>query len=225
MTNPDDLFVAHLGRYHLSLPRIAEEHFFGPKESKAALARLKAQGRIRMAGVGRSPHGFSYYQLTVTEARRLNVPEHRAKRMNGEAMHKSLATLWFCMCGPYERVRLDTGEYPVEDFGPPPNTKEPICAEAEDDRCARLLIPGSTAGLEHTLRTIRNEASALLSHPLSRGSLLGKRLRFVVLVELESRRQRVLEAVDQLRVGPLHDVRIDVDLAPGPTTLYQFLRG
>jgi hypothetical protein len=227
MTELDEVFLEHVGRYHLSLGRIAaQKEFFGPEQSKAAIARLKKQGRLQVTGVGRSPQGFSYYQLTVAEARRLHVPEHRAKRMNGEALHKNLATLWFCLgVPPYRRSRLESSEYP-QGVGPPPNTREPICLEEAPTgvRLARLLVPGSTAGLQHTLRTIQDEALNLLRHPASANLLDGQQLRFVVLVELESRRQRVLEAIQGLRVGPLREIAIDAELAPGPTTVRDFLR-
>src|SRR5690606_9246718 len=129
-----------------SLPRIAAAHFFTKETWKAAIAKLRKEGRIQVCGLGRPPHGFSYIQLTVAEAKRMGVPEHRARPLHG-ALHKNLSVLWFCFgAPPHGRMRLEPHEYPVDVLGPAPNTKEPLCVEnsPEGDRCVRVLIPGST---------------------------------------------------------------------------------
>src|SRR5690606_194158 len=122
-TTREDLFLNHLGRYRMSIHRVAEKWFFKPEMCQAAIESLKKSKSIQLRSVGKGSLGFAYMQLTAQTAKRLNVPESRIRAMNAEALHKNLATLWFCMFGPYERVRFEPDEYP-DSMGPAPNKKE-----------------------------------------------------------------------------------------------------
>lgn len=219
----EELFLNHLGRYRLSLARIAEKHFFPDGNCKSELKRLKTASKIQVCGTGRSPDGFSFLQLSSEEARRRKMA-HRGAPLTGGQLHKNLAILWFCMCGPHERVRLESHEYP-DQLGPPPTQKEPLCLEKSPRGIyvTRVIVPGSTASLEHALRTVYDEAATLLLHPVSRRALNDRIIRFVLLVELDSRRVHCEETIERTRVDALRDVEIAVELAPGPTTLRSFL--
>lgn len=228
----DERFLRHLGRYRLSLPRIAAEHFYKEGTWKAAVKRLQAEGHVERRTTGAAPEGFTYLQISIDAANRLGLHVTRAKpfRIDNDSLHKNLAVLWFCFMGPPPgRVRVENSEYPRDVLGPPPTEHGPICVEKGvapgGYRFLRVLVPSEDLDWAPVMSTMRTEIGRMLAHQLSRQALRSGSVGFTLLVETPERREQAGIAISQLRQQKFFKtVHIDARLAPGPKTLNHYLR-
>ena len=99
----DDQILRHIGRYHLSIRGAIEKLFFNGGSSDHVMQRLLKDGRLQVVK-GAIPGGLSYYQLSLSEARRLGVPDNRAREDKTRVLRKNLGILCFCCLSGDQRT-------------------------------------------------------------------------------------------------------------------------
>src|SRR5262249_18061620 len=210
MTKRDEKITKHIGRYRVSTRAVISHLFFADKNCDHVVQRLLDVNRIRaFAGL---PGGLSYYQLTISEARRLGLPPHRANPHHAAGLREALAVLWFCCMAGEKRKRLErTGIKKL--FGRGKGFGKPHCAEERGGERVvyRIFAPGPNSRLDYRVRTLRDECRVVLEHPkLAQWALAGV-FRFAVLVETPGRLEKVKTLLKHSGPWP---VQIHVELVP-----------
>lgn len=220
MSDRDDRILTHIGLYQISLRSVIEEVFFEGRTCGNVLQRLLDTKRIQVReGL---PGRLSYYQLTRTETPRYGFPESRARALQNQALHTSLAVLWFCNMGDTKRHRLEKTE--VERIF---SEKAPVaihCVERSTDahRLFRVKVTDPETEDSTLLRSLRKAVSETAAIAGFRPWLETGRYSFAVLTETETRVQRIRQIIasdDFLSSS----AQFLVETAPGVRTLSQVL--
>lgn len=220
MSERDDRILTHIGLYQISLRSVIEEVFFDGGNCGNVLQRLLESKRIQARdGL---PGRLSYYQLTRTEAPRYGFPESRARALQNQALHTSLAVLWFCNMAASKRHRLEQSE--VERIFP---EKAPVaihCIERNSDSHRLFRVKVTDPATEDTtlIRSLRKVVSETAAMPGLRLWLETGRYSFAVLTETPTRVQRIQQiiATDEFLSS---SAQFLVETAPGARTLNQVL--
>jgi len=220
MEERDLRITEHIGRYRVSIRAVISQLFFQGGNCDHVIQRLLEEGRIR--SYDGLPGGLSYYQLTLQEARRLSVPQHRTFPHRAAGLREALSVLWFsCMTGK-KRLRLERKQIGAL-FGRGRGFGKPHVAEQTDagNVIYRIYAPGPNSRNDYRLRTLREESLIVLEHQkLAQWALAGA-FRFAILVETPGRLERIRKLVDKSAPWP---VKIHLELVPGTNELTNRIR-
>lgn len=220
MSERDDRILTHIGLYQISLRCVIEEVFFEGGNCGNVLQRLIEAKRLQ-AREG-LPGRLSYYQLTRTEAPRYGFPESRARALQNQALHTSLAVLWFCNMAESKRHRLEQSE--VERIFP---EKAPVaihCIErsGESHRLFRVKVTDPATEDTTLVRSLRKLVSETAALPGLRLWMETGRYAFAILTETKTRAERIQQviAADEFLSS---SAQFLVETAPGVRTLNQVI--
>lgn len=221
MEDRDEKILKHIGLYHVSLRVVIEKLFFQGKTCDHVLQRLLEQHRIQAcSGL---PGGLSYYQLTLTEARKRSVPEHRARKHNTAALREALAVLWFCCMSDKRRKRLERNQI-GKIFGRGKGFGKPHCAEVRNEKentIYRLYTPGPNSRDDYLIKLLRTDMQEAIDHPQLGPWLAAKAFQFAVTFETEARLKKFRRLL--LREPPWA-IQIRLELVPGLLELPREIR-
>jgi hypothetical protein len=226
MEDRDEQILRHIGRYHISIRAVIEKLFFRGESSDSVLNRLAREGRIE-ANQGAIPGGLSYYQLSLIEARRLGIPDARAREDKSRVLRQHLSILWFCCMTPHYRKRLEWNEL-KDHFGRGKGRGKPHVAHLNGDRYQqsdatvyRVFMPAPGTKDERFLMTLRADCFEALQHPklcrwIPRGTY-----RFAILVDTERRKTALQHLIQNRELPP---VGIYIEVVPPLERLHQATR-
>jgi hypothetical protein len=220
MLNRDDQILDHIGSYRLSIRAVIEELFCNGSTCDHVLQRLSEEKRINTF---RSlPGRLSYYQLTLTEARRRGVPEDRAKHRTSYSLREALAVLWFCCMMGKKRRRIEPKDLAKHGI-PDARTTKPHASEFSDDHglIYRIFSPSPGARDDYLFVSLKKDAAEVLNHPELKLWAEAGAYAFAVLFETEGRLKRFKRRLD---FEPGFPVQVHLELVPGPHRLAQTIR-
>jgi len=210
MKTRDDNILEHIGRYHLSTRAVIEHLYFEDKTCDHVIQRLLEERRIQsFPGL---PGGLSYYQLTLSEARRRGVPQHRTQPHHASSLREALAVLWFCCMSGKKRKRIERRQL-TKLFGRGKGFGHPHCAEETETESViyRIYAPGPNSRNDYRIRTLHEECKIALAHPRLAEWVMAEAFRFALIVETPGRHQTMKELVELKGPWP---VRIHLELVP-----------
>lgn len=220
MQERDLKILRHIARYRVSTRAVMAHLFFQDGNSDHVIQRLLEEGRIKSyPGL---PGGLSHYQLTLQEARRLSVPQHRAFPHRAAGLREALSVLWFSCMTEKKRLRLERKEI-GELFGRGRGFGKPHVAEQTEagNVIYRIYAPGPNSRNDYRLRTLREECRIVLEHPkLAQWTLAGA-FRFALLVETPGRLERMRTLIQKSAPWP---VQIHLELVPSTSDLTNKIR-
>lgn len=221
MKERDDKIAKHIGNFVVST-RVAIERLFFENSATCdnVLNRMIKEKRIvSEAGI---PGGLCYYRLSLSEAKSLGIPEHRAKAKKGRALREALQVLWFCCLSGRTRTRLKQKKV-KEAFGEGKGSGKPHCAEAGEQSSIiyRIYAPGPNSRDDYLLKELLNHYEAGMASAQTRGWIEDQALGFAVLVETPERRDKLLRLIK--KQGP-HNIRVLVEVVPGLSKLASAVR-
>jgi hypothetical protein len=223
MDNRDDLILAHIGRYTVSIRRIIEDLFFDGAScgnTLDALVKKEFVQRVKGALEG----NYSYYQLTPKGAKSLGLPANKAIPKGEAALAQNLAALWFSCKSHYWRKRLADDDL-NKLFGAPlgGNTIHVAQNGIDDDTTVfRLFVPSETTGVKKGYaqllkKTAHKEMEDKRLLPwIERGTYA-----YAVLVHSLVRKEELEKLIP---VVGFPKFRIHVEIAPTPSTMPMFLQ-
>jgi len=221
MPERDDRILNHIGLYRVSLRAVIEHLYFDGASCDHVIERLLDTNRIqRFEGL---PGGLSYYQLTLTEARRREIPDHRTRSHDASALREAIGVLWFCCMTDKSRRRIERNQL-AHLFGRGKGFGKPHYAEKAGQQSAiyRVYFPGPNSRNDYLIQVLRGDSEEALAHPALAPWVAAKTFGFTVLLETEGRRravQRLLNRDDD----PL-PLPINLELVPDLGTLSEKIR-
>jgi hypothetical protein len=220
MLERDEEILKHVGRYGVTVRAVLEELFFPDTSCDNVLGRLIKEGRLISSG--KIPGGLSCYQLSLSEARRRLVPDHRTRPKKGRALREALQVLVFCCLGEKRRPRIERRNV-GKNFGNAKGSGKPHCAEVDGDSSIiyRIYAPGPNSTNSYLLKTLREDYAAAQNSPKLREWIEGGAFGFAVLIQSEKRKELILTQIE--RHGPT-EIPILVEVVPGLSTFAEFLR-
>ena len=220
MEDRDEKILRHIGRYRVSIRAVIEQLFFSGESCDHVLQRLSKDGRVQTHRAA-IPGGLSYYQLSLTEARRLGFPDSRARQDKTKLLRRELAVLWFCCMTPNRRKRLEREEYRY--LGSGKGLASPHVAELAADRSTiyRVYLPGPEIRDERFVDVLRDDAFLTIQHPqLSEWADRGT-YQIALVVENQDRADKLQRMIEQ-RTFPR--VGIHCEVVPPFELLYRAVR-
>lgn len=222
MNDRDNKILRHIGLYHVSLRAVIEHLFFDGKSCDDVLRRLIAEGRIQAT---KSAGGFSYYRLTLSEARARKSGEHHSRaKFSSSAARKHLAVLWFCCMSNPRRFIIDRNAL-KNILGRGKGLGLPHCWEhAKDNRklIHRLYTPGPNSGDEDVVRTIAADADEGIAHDKTADFIVSGLYSFTILVETPQRANSLRQLI--LRRAPDLPLSVRISIVPGIDHLANAIR-
>lgn len=207
----------HIGLYRLSLRTIIEGRFFDGANAGNVIQRLLRDERIQAREQGFRGR-LRYYQLTLPEARRRNLPEERAGALGAQALHTHLGILWFCCATDRPRRRLEDPEL-ERLFGVVPSGVG-HCAEAGKDPCVyRMHVVGPKTKIADLIKRLRSRAGAEPASPALAQWIRQRKYGIAILAESPARCEAIRRALTRARIH--ETVRCTVELVPSPLTLHE----
>jgi hypothetical protein len=217
MDDRDEKILRHVGLYYISLRVTLEKLFFGGNKTACGnvITRLTNQKRL-VARPRAFPGGVSYYQLPESEAKRIGVPDYRAKAPAGQALPEKLSTLWFCCMSEKRRTRIEKNKL-EEIFGVQPFSG-PHCYETDEQtRAYRIYrIFPVNADDEYLIRNVTQHLDTVTERGC-RDWLRTGAYGIAVLAETETRKQKLER--DLKEKGLSDTVTSVVAVVPSPNTL------
>jgi len=221
MNERDDQILNHVGLYQLALRRVIDDQFFDGGNSGNVLQRLVRNNQLQSRdGL---PGRLRYYQLTRTEAKRLGLPESRARALQNKALHTALAVLWFCTMSEANRHRLEQHE--VDRLFPDSASPTAIhCIErsADSHRLIRMKVSDPDSNDRTVLRSLRKTVFETMDMPGLRPWVGTGRYCFAILTETATRVERIRQIIDTDQELS-ESATFIVEQAPGVRTLKQAL--
>jgi hypothetical protein len=220
MNERDDKICKDIGKHGVSIRAVIEKRFFDGATGDHVINRLLKEGRI--VSESGLPGGLCYYHLSLSEARALSIPEHRAKPKKGAALRKDLQVLWFCSMSEKNRSRLERKQV-AKEFGDGRGSGKPHCAEADDGKLIvyRIYAPGPHSRDDYVLKSIQTDYEDAVVRPELKGWVENQMFGFAVLVETPERKERLKRLIN--KNGP-QGARIIVEIVPGLGTIGMMLR-
>jgi len=222
MTERDNKILRHIGLYHVSLRAVIEHLFFDGNSCDDVLRRLIAEGRIQAS---KSAGGFSYYRLTLPEARARKSGEHHSRdKFSSSAARKHLAVLWFCCMSNPRRFIIDRKAL-SNILGRGKGLGLPHCWEpGKNDRkiIHRIYTPGPNSGDEDLVRTLLRDANEGIAHEKAADFILSGLFIFHVLVETPQRAASLRQLIN--RRAPDLPLPVKISIVPGVDTLALAIR-
>lgn len=223
MEDRDEQILRHIGLYHVSIRAIIERLFFAGESCDSVLNRLAKEGRIE-ANQGAIPGGLSYYQLSLTEARRLGIPDARAREDKSRVLRQHLSILWFCCMTPFTRKRLERKGL-KEHFSRGKGRGRPhvahLTADATDAIIYRLYLPGPGTKDERFLMGLRADCFEVLEDPEASRWVQRGTYQFAILVDTERRKAALAELIRSRELPP---VGIHIEVVPPLERLHHATR-
>ena len=220
MERQDELILDHIGRYTISIKRVIDTSCLEGSSCQNTLTRLLKGDLIQGIEKGLSGN-FRYYQLTTKGAKTRGFPVNRAREKEPRGLAQDLAALWFsCMRG-VPRKRLSDTEL-GKLFGAPKggNVIHVAQSDGDDSSVFRLFIPSENSSLNTFLATLKKAAYDAASDErlvpwIERGTY-----RIAVLLQNQNREEELERLI---RKEEFPEVRIQLDIAPSPTNLKEFI--
>lgn len=213
----EDRLLQHIGLYRLSLRHIIERQFFNGGNSGNVIQRLLEGSRIQARDKGFRGR-LSYYQLTLSEARRQGLPEERAASFGPQALFTHLAIVWFCCASAIRRRRLEEHELQKLFDEIPPGVAH--CVEVGRDPCVfRIHTVGPKTKIADLIKRLRAAVVTPPSRPTVADWMQKRKYGFVVLAESIARCQAIRQSLT--KSGLLSVARIHVERVPGPLTIHE----
>jgi hypothetical protein len=216
MEERDEKILRHVGLYYISLRPTLEKLFFnGNKTACGNVITRLTKSKLLVARPRAFPGNLSYYQISESEAKRLNIPEYRAKAPAGQALPEKLATLWFCCMLGKRRTRIEKNKI-EEVFGVQPFSG-PHCHEKDEQtgqrRILRIFPPN--ADDDYLIRNIRQHIDLVTERGCLDWLKTGA-YGVAALIETEARKRK-LEREIQEKVPS--KISFTVDVVPTPNSL------
>lgn len=217
MEERDQKILEHVGLYYITLRATLERLFFDGNKTACGniITRLTKQKRL-VSRPRAFPGGVSYYQITDSEAKRLGLPEYRAKAPAGQALPEKLSTLWFCCMSEKRRSKIEKKRLEVI-FSVQPFSG-PHCYEVNDEtneyRIYRIFT--ANADDEYLIRNIKEHIDTVTERGC-RDWLRTGAYGIAILTETNSRKQKLER--DLKEKGLLDTVFSVVSVVPSPNTL------
>lgn len=225
MANPyakrTEAILDHIGLYRISLRVVLEAHFFEGRNCGNVVQRLIDQRRIvSRRGLGTS---LSYYQLSLAEARRRNLPQDRGCPLGPRAIATHLAILWFACMQPAQRRRLETADV-VRTFGDLPSACAHVAETAPCKQFYRIHVVSPATRVPDMLKRVQAEIADACHHPELRKWLKAERYTFTLLTD--AARIQAIEAGIRAAIArgrlpqrpPIHCAGV-----PSPVTIQEVL--
>jgi len=218
MNARDDNILRHIGLYRISLRYIIERLFFEGANCGNVIQRLIKQKRIQ------SRDGFhgslSYYQLTLSEARRRNLPQDRGRAFGPRALATHLALVGFCCLESTARRRLEEAEL-RKTLGEIPSGA-PHVVQVGDQPCVyRVHVVSSQTRTADIMKHLRAEICATIDSSTLYQWVKAERYGFVLLTDIRSRADALRRAVQ--RSDFHHQARILCEHSPSPLDVQQVI--
>ncbi len=157
-----EAILAHIGLYRISLRVVLEARFFEGRSCGNVIQRLVSQQRlVSRPGLGRS---LSYYQLTLSEARRRNLPQDRGRPLGPRALATHLAVLWFTFMRDAKRRRLEDADIAAT-FGDLPSGCPHVAESKPKKRIFRIHVVSPATRVPDLVKRLRAEIDAARQHP------------------------------------------------------------
>jgi len=214
MPSRDDDILDHIGLYRISLRFVIERLFFEGMNCGNVIQRLIKQKRVlSMAGL---PGSLAYYQLTLGEARRRNLPQDRGRAFGPRALATHLAILWFCSVTQVPRRRLEAAE--LRDlFDRVPSGCPHVGQGGPKPRVYRVYVVSSGTRIADVIKRLRSEIGSTLRKPPLGAWTAGGRYVFALLTDAAPRAEALARAVER---AELHQrAQILCDGVPSPLTI------
>jgi len=215
----DDEVLKHIGLYRVSLRAVIEDLYFDGRTCDHVIQRLLDEGRI--SAFSGLPGSLSYYQLTLSEARRRLLPDDRTRPHKPAALRRALAVLWYCCTAQQRRLRLERHQLGTL-FGRGGGFGRPHVAELASDnssRVYRVFAPGDGALDGRLVKTLRREAAAAAAHARLGAWVQAGTFGFAVLVPSEGRRRRLAVLLERLPVSVPYTIEVVPDALALPNAI------
>jgi hypothetical protein len=214
MPSRDDDMLDHIGLYRISLRSVLERLFFDGGNCGNVIQRLIKQRRIQsMAGL---PGSLAYYQLTLGEARRRNVPQDRGRAFGPGALATHLAILWFCCVTSSPRRRLEGAE--LRDlFGRIPSGCPHVGQGGSKPCVYRVHVVSSRTRPADIIKRLRVEIDNATRDPRLHPWIAGERYAFAVLTDTQARADALDRAIRRAELD--RRARVHCQKVPSPLTV------
>jgi len=221
MEDRDEKILRHIGLYYISLRLTLEHVFFDGNKTACGnvITRLTKQNRI-VTRPRALPKGLSYYQLTEAEAKKLGLPEYRAKAPAGQSLPEKLAILWFCCMNQKKRTRLEK-EKVAEIFSGQAFSGHHCYeqnAESKSYRIYRIFPP--SADDEYLTRQVREHIDAVTERECY-DWLKTQVYGVALLVETKARRDNLIRQLQERGISDRYHCLVEV--VPTAETLKEFI--
>ena len=214
MSSRDDDILDHIGLYRISFRFVIERLFFQGGNCGNVIQRLMKQKRIQ--SVDGLPGSLAYYQLTLGEARRRNLPQDRGRALGPRALAMHLAVLWFCRLAPVPRRRLEENEL-EKLFGETPSGCPHVAQSGSKPCVYRVHLVSSGTRTADVIKRLRTEIDAAArKRPLDAWTA-GGRYVFALLTDAVPRAQAFTRAVQRAKLD--RRARIVCEGVPSPLTI------
>jgi hypothetical protein len=151
----------HVGLYRISLRAVLERRYFGGRSCGNVVQRPIDQKRlVSRKGLGRS---LSFYQLTLPEARRRNLPQDRGRPLGPRALGTHLAILWFACMTDARRRRLEDAEV-AQAFGDSPSGCPHVAESKPQKRFFRIHVVSPATRVPDMIKRLEAEIAAAHLH-------------------------------------------------------------
>jgi hypothetical protein len=218
MTAREEHILDHLGRYTITLKRVLDEIYFDGSSSQNVIGKLIREKLVESHPLDGK---FRYYQLSIAGARSRGVPVNRAREKDPKGIASDLAALWFSTMGSARRKRLTDKDLRLLFGAPKGGNVIHVAQVAESDTTVfRLYIPTDVSLLRSVVATLKKTAHDVAGDErllpwVERGTY-----QLAVLVHNENRREELREMILK---ETFPEVRIQLDVAPTPANLIEFI--
>jgi len=215
----DDEILDHIGRYGVTLRAVLEHLYFDGRDKAcdAVLNRLVKDHKI-VSSEG-LPGGLNYYHLSIPEARKRRIPDHRARPKKSRALREALHVLWFCCMTKHVRRRIE-GRQVQKQFGRANGLGKPHCRETVKDTLFlyRVYSPGPGSRDDYLLKIIRGDWARAEQNPAMAEWMDAGAYRFAILLESSHRRDKLLQAFRSDDIPTPH-----IEFVPGLGSLHRII--
>lgn len=219
---PRDLeILRHMGLYYITLRVTLERLFFGGNKTACGNVITRLTKQKRMVTRARAfPSGISYYQLAESEARKLGIPEYRAKAPAGQSLPEKLAVLWFCCMNGQARKRIEKAK--IEEIFAGTSFPGQHCYELDQDfqeyHIYRVFPP--SADDEYLIRQAREHVDTVIERGGYEWLKTGA-YGLALLAETPTRREHLIRQLRERGFGEKYNCLVEV--VPTSDTLKEFI--